>query len=224
MRLLAIPLLAAILSLSSCVVSGKNSAGKTPATPAPPPATAAAKPPTPPPPISTPQTEIQLPPPQAVSEAALATIPSIREQLPAAEEPENPAKPPGNRKPPVNATAPKPEQPPATPAGETPAPVQGPPTPPTTLPPEDQPLLQPVYTEEQRRRLWGELEKRKANIEATLRSMNQARMPADQKSMVDRIKSFINQAEDMARRGDFTSAEALLVRAEILAKELSGGR
>ena len=211
-RLLAIPLLA-IVAMSSCALSGKNAAGKAP-TPPPPPATAAAKPPAPPPPISTPQTEVQLPPPQPISEAALATIPAV------AKEPETEEKPPANRKPPAVATTPKSE----TPAAETPSAIQGPPAPPPTTPAEEQPRLQPVYTEEERRRKLAEVERRKGEIEITLRNMNQVRMPPDQKSVVDRILSFIGQAEDMAKRGDFRSAEALMVRAEILIKELSSGR
>jgi hypothetical protein len=220
-RLLTVPLLAAILALSSCVLSGKNAASKTPATPAPPPATAAAKPPSPPPPLSTPQTEIQLPPPQPVTAAALATIPAVLEELPAPE-PEPPAKPSAKSKPPAAASVPKPETP--APVAETPSAVQGPAAPATTPPAEEQPLLQPVYTEEERRRIWGELEKRKADIEAQLHGMNQNRMSADQKSEVERIRSFINVAEDFARRGDFRSAEALSGRAVILTKELASGR
>ena len=81
-RPLLIPLFAGILALSSCVLRGKNAAGKAPPAPAPPAQTAAAKPSAPPPPVSTPQTQVQLPPPQSVSPAALATIPPVREELP----------------------------------------------------------------------------------------------------------------------------------------------
>ena len=49
-------------------------------------------------------------------------------------------------------------------------------------------------------------------------------MSPEQKSVVARIHSFLDQAEDMAKRGDFRSAEALSDRAAILAKELAGGR
>jgi hypothetical protein len=220
---LAIPLLVAMLALSSCVPGGKNAAAKVPATPTPPVAATAAKPPAPPPPVSTPQTEIQLPPPQAISAAALATIPSVRVELPAPESTPA-AKPPAKTKPPANASTPKPEQPSSTPpAAETPSAVQGP-VPPVTTPAEEQPRLAPVYTEEERRRIWGELEKRKTDIEAMLRTMNPNRMSADQKNLVDRIHSFITLAEDTARRGDFRSADALSERAVILAKELASGR
>jgi hypothetical protein len=220
--LVAIPLLVAMLALSSCVLSGKDAARKVPATPTPPVAATAAKPPAPPPPLSTPQTEIQLPPPQAISAAALATIPSVREELPAAEETPA-AKPPAKTKPPATATTPKPEQPSPTPAAEAPSAVQGP-VPPVTTPAEEQPRLTPVYTEEERRRIWGELEKRKTEIEGILRTINPNRMSADQKNVVDRIHSFITLAEDTARRGDFRSADALSERAVILAKELASGR
>jgi hypothetical protein len=225
-RLLAIPLLAAILTLSACVLSGNNTA-KTPPAPAPPAATAAAKPAAPPPPLSTPQTQVQLPPAQSLSAAALATIPTLREELPAPEEPAAPAKPPVNRKPPAAAnstptTTPKPEQP--GPAAETPSPVQGPTPPAVTTPAEEQPRLTPVYTEEERRRIWGELEKRKTDIEAVLRVLSQRRISPDQKNLVERIRSFMTAADESARRGDFRSAEALADKAMILLRELTSGR
>ena len=220
-RLLTILLIAAILALSSCVMSGKNAASKTPATPAPPVATAAAKPPAPPPPLSTPQTDIHLPPPQSVSDAALATIPLARVELPAPEPDEPTAKPPAKSKQPAAVTATKPESP--APPAETPSPVQGPTAPTTTPAEQQQPLLQPVFPEEERRRIWGTLEKRKADIEAQL-GKNENRMSPEQKSVAARIHSFLDQAEDMAKRGDFRSAEGLSDRAAILAKELAGAR
>jgi hypothetical protein len=217
--LLFIPLFAAILVLSSCVMSGSKAAKTPPPTPATP--TAAAKPATPPPPVSTPQTQVELPPPQPVSPAALATIPPAREDLPT-QETEPPAKPP-TRKPAgpqqvTNAT--KPETPPA--AAETPPPVQGPPTAPVT--PVESQRLKPVYSEEERRRNMAELEKRKSDIESILSRLNQNRMSAEQKSVVERIRSFINIADESAKGGDFRAAEAFAERALIFARELASGR
>ena len=215
MRLL-IPLLAGILTLSSCVSRG-NKAAKTapaPVTPTP----AAAKPSAPPPPVSTPQTQVQLPPPQAVSPAALATIPPAREEQPAPE-PSQGSKPAVMRKQGSGNVAT------ITSTAETPAPAppQGPAAP-LTPPAEEQPRLQPVYTEEERRRVSAELERRKGEIEGLLRGVNQNNMSADRKSVVQRINSFMSQAEDHARRGDLRSAEALSERAVIFARELASGR
>jgi hypothetical protein len=224
-RLLLIPLLAGVFGLSSCVVGGGKSAAKTAPAPAAPAPTVAAKPPAPPPPLSTPQTQVQLPPPQQLSPEALATIPPVRAESPAPE-PSTPAtKNAGTRK----TTAPAGQTPPATKpdapvqTADTPAPAQGP-VAPATPQVDDQPLLAPVYTEEMKRRAWGELEKRKGEIEGSLRSINSNRLSADQKGMVDRIRSFISTAEEQAKRGDFRIAEALMDRAVILARELANGR
>jgi len=162
-----------------------------------------------------------------VSAAALLTIPPVREEELSTPEPAPPAKTQTPRKstaaPSQVSSPPKTEGPAQT--AETPAPIQGPATPPTTAPPaEEQLRLQPVYTDEERRRVWGELEKRKSDIEGLLKGINQNRMSADQKSVVERIHSFINVAEDSAKRGDFRSAEALSERALIFARELASGR
>jgi hypothetical protein len=167
---------------------------------------------------------VQLPPPQGVSPEALATIPPARGELPVPEPSQTATKPPVTKKSAAPAAQvappPKPEAP--AQAAETP-PAQGPATP--VLPPiEEPPRLTPVYTEEERRRIWAELDKRKTDIEGLLRGINQNRMSADQKSVVQRIHSFISVAEDSARRGDFRSAEALSERAVIFARELASGR
>lgn len=217
--LLAIPLLAAILSLSSCVLGGK-AAAKTPAVPAAPDATAMAKPAAPPPPVSSPQTEIQLPPAQPVSPEALATIDVVRPQAPAPD-PTPVAKPPANRR-----TTPAPTTAPANPPRQEPAATtETPAQPPAATPaPEEAPRLQPVYTEEERRRILAELERRKAEIEGLLKGVNQSRISADQRAVVDRIHSFQTVADEAAKRGDFRSADAISERALILAKELASGR
>jgi hypothetical protein len=161
-----------------------------------------------------------------VSPAALATIPPARAELPAPDTSQTSNKAAGNRKGPqipVQTPAAKPE--PTPQAAETPAaPVQGPPTPPVIPPADEQPRLQPVYPEEERRRIVAELERRKNEIESLLKGMNKNRMSADQRSVVDRVRSFINVAEDSAKRGDFRSADALSERALIFARELASGR
>src|SRR5207244_11138117 len=120
---------------------------------------------------------------------------------------------------PPTSQTPPPTKPEATQTAEPPA--LAPPV--TPQPTEEQIRLQPVYSEEERRRVLAELEKRKSDIEALLHGINR-RMSQDQKSVVERIRSFITVAEESAKRGDFRSAEALSERALIFARELASGR
>ena len=178
---------------------------------------AAVKPPAPRPPLSSPQTDIQLPPEQVITPEALASIqvpePPVPEPAPA------PKTPPSKKQAPV-ASAPKPE----TPAGtETPAPVNvGPVTP--SPPAEEPPKLQPVYGEEERRRIMAELDRRKNETEGLLRGLNQNRLSSEQRASVERVRSFIGVADDMVKRGDLHSADGFSMRALILARELASGR
>jgi hypothetical protein len=208
---LGISLLAAVMVLSSCDTLAKSSASKTPATPKPAAAVAQTQPPAPAPPISTPQTEIQLPPAQPVSNEALATIqPPPEPKAPEPAEPEPTTKPPTRRPPaprPAEATAPA-------------ATAETQPTPPA----EERPRLQPVYTEEERRRILGEIERRRGEIDGILRGINQSRVPSNQRGVIDSIHSFLSSCDDSAKRGDLRSAEALSERALLLARELASGR
>jgi hypothetical protein len=216
--LLAIPLITAILALASCEMHGKTAA-KTPPAPAPPIQSAAAKP-APPPLLSSPQTDVQLPPAQSISAEALASIEAVHEDLPAPE-PQPTAKPPVQARRPPPAPTPPPSNPPK-PEQSTEAPAPQPP--PATAPPEEAPRLQPVYSEEERRRILGLLDQRKREIDNLLRGVNPNRMSADQKAVVERIQSFQTTAEEAAKRGDLRSADSISERALILAKELASGR
>jgi len=217
--LAAVAVFAATLSLCSCILGGTKTP-KTPVTPAALDPNAAAKPAGPPPPLSSPQTDIQLPPEQTISPEALATIQVAPE--PPTPEPAPPAKPPQSKKPAPVAAAPKPEAP-ATSTVETPSPVPtGPATPSVT--PEEQPRLQPVYSEEEKRRILAELEKRKIETDSLLRGISQGRASGDQKTAVDRVRSFMSVADDAAKRGDLHSADAFSLRALVLARELVSGR
>jgi hypothetical protein len=211
-RLLHITLLIGLVTLPSCSLR-KKTAALPPPTPIQP---VVLTPPPAPQPLSTPQTRIQLPPEQAVSAEALATIPSVpveaRAQSAAAEPEAPPSKKPGS-------TAPSTAAQPAT-TGETPPAVQ------ETVPPagEVQPSLQPFYTDQERRRVGAKLESNKKEIDELLRPLTRNGMSADQKSVADRIHSFTEQADDSARRGDLRAAEGLSERGLILARELAGGR
>ena len=214
--LLAISLLAVMLALASCELGGKTAAAKTPPVPT---AVVAPPPPAPPTPISSPQTEIQLPPEQPVSQEALATIQvaPIEPKPPEAPQPEPPAKPTTRR----NAPAPQPKP-------ETPAPavadVPAPPPPAVQAPTEEPSRLQPVFTEEERRRILAEIEKRRGEIEGILHGVSQRRLSVSKRNVVTRIRSFMEVADDAARRGDLRSADSLWQRALILAQELASGR
>jgi hypothetical protein len=219
MRLLfLIPVFSAVLFLSSCILGGGTKTPRTPVAPAALDPAAAAKPPAPPAPLSSPQTDIHLPPEQVITPEALASIqvpePPVPEPAPA------PKTPPSKKQAPV-ASAPKPE----TPAGpETPAPVNvGPVTPPLPVA-EEPPKLQPVYGEEERRRILAELDRRRNETEGLLRGLNQNRLSSEQRASVERVRSFINVADDMVKRGDLHSADGFSTRALILARELASGR
>ena len=212
--LLAIPLLAACVGLASCELRGNTNAAKTPPTP-----TATAAPPpvaAPQAPISSPQTEIQLPAAQPISAEALATI----QTAPAQPKPPEPQPEPATR-PVTRRPAPAPAPPPKPTESAAPAEAQ-PALPPA--PAEEPPRLQPVYSEEEKRRILGEIEKRRGEIAGILRGINQRRLAAEKKSVIGRIHSFMDVADDAARRGDLRSADSLSQRAVILAQELASGR
>jgi hypothetical protein len=215
--LLVIPLAASLLLVVSCETGGKAATAKLPATP-PVPSATAAKPPTPPPPLSTPQTDVQLPPAQAPTPEALATI-QVVEELPSPAQPPA-AKPAARRPPATNAPPPKPETP-----ASTPAPAETPPAPPPNPPAaEEPPRLQRLYTEDEKRRVMADLERRKAEIDVLLKGISPGRLSADQKSVLDGIHSLLNSAESTAQHGDYSSADKLSARALFLAKELASGR
>jgi len=198
---------AILLAATACQFSGKAQAVKTPPAPVAVPAASAKPAPAPPEPLSTPQTDVQLPPPQPVSPEALATIQPTPEPAP-----EPPVPPPA--KPVRKQTAAKPE--PAAPAQEPPA---------AAVPPAEEPIrLQTVLTDDQRRRIAADLDSRKAQITTFLRQVNPRRSSTHQKNMAENVRSLLKVAEDAAKRGDMTSADSLSERALILARELANER
>jgi hypothetical protein len=209
--LLAIVVISAAL-LASCELRAKNKAAKTPPTPAV--TTAEAKPAAPPPLLSVPQTDVQLPPAQPLTPEAIATIQTRPEVV----LPEPPPLPKttvraATKPAPPPAPAPKPEvvPPPAEPPVATP-------------PPEEQVRLQPVYSEEEKRRILGDIERRKGEIENLTRPLSSRRLTTEQRTMLERIRSFLAVVDDAARRGDLRSADSLSERALIFARELGSGR
>jgi hypothetical protein len=186
-------------SLSGCVLAGKPGLkAKTPAAvkPAGPPApVVATSPPPPPAPLSTPQTNVQLPDPQPISPEALATT------LPTEEPAAPPA--PAAAKPPQRRTA----------APSTP------PAPPVTPEPEREPLQEVVPP--------NELSKLREETASGIRDARQRIAQVElrpvsrqQRNSIDRIASFIRQADEMDRLGNYRQASELANKALALAREL----
>ena len=122
--------------------------------------------------------------------------------------PEKPETPPPQR---VSRRVPAgPQKPEPEPEAETPAPA---------APPEQGPI-QPILTGEEQRRLKSAIEERKKTINERL-SRATGRQSAHDRSLVERIKSFLQQCSEAELRGDFSQADALSERAAVLAQELS---
>ena len=84
--------------------------------------------------------------------------------------------------------------------------------------------LQAVLTEEQRKRILADLDRRKSEITSLVRQINSRRQTQHQKNVVENVNSLLKVAEDAAKRGDMTSADKLSERALILAQELANER
>lgn len=192
-------------SLAGCAASGK---AKTP-TPAPivsKPAAAAAPPP-PPPPLSTPQTQVDLPRPQVVSEAALSpdTLPAVVEVVEPA--PKSVPQPPRNRT----------QQPPAT------SPAAGPPA---AAPAEtSSPQFGEIIPEAQIKRFKEEAQSRRRETQQILDQLGRRpQLNTTQQRVVTDIKSFLTSSQEAEARGDVKLASALAENARILAKDLTNAK
>jgi hypothetical protein len=206
-------LLVLVVSLCGCSLRGKKAAAATtPATPKPVVATAPAPPPEP---LSIPQTQVHLPPPQPVSEAALATIsePAVIEL------PEPPNTRPVRRV--TSATPPPGPKPESLPATAGPAP---PPAPQATPSEAERPRIQELVSPAEQKELTESVTARKRDIQQKL-DQTVARGPTShEKSLMNRIRSFVKLSDDAVSRGDLRQADALAERAQILSRELQGGR
>jgi hypothetical protein len=187
------------ISLSGCIFARKPKVVK--ASPPPPRPAAAPAPPPLPQPLSIPQTNVQLPPAQPLSPEALATT-LPREETPSAPVP---VRTPPRR--PPSASAPRPEV--VVPA---PAPV----TPPT----EERPPIQEVLSAEEKKRLADEADARSRDALHLVGQLPTQRLNRTQQSIVDRVMSFVKQADEAKKRGDMRQASELAGRALLLAKEL----
>ena len=197
MKLILIGLVTLLLtSLTGCTLFPT----KQPVTP--PPAPAPPKPVAPEPPLSIPQTTAQLPTPQPVNPDAIPPAPAPQ---PTAEKTE--------AAPPRPAKRPPPQKPETTQEAEQPAPQPAPAETAETAP------FQPILSPQEQARLKNSIESRRREIGDRLLKNSKNPSPHD-KSLMDRISSFVDLSAKAEQRGDFTQADALLERASILAKEL----
>jgi len=195
------------LVLAGCVLRGKPKTAKaTP--PAPKPPAAAVAPPPPPPILSIPQTQVVLPPSQPVKPEALETVPVVQPP-----ETPSPVRLPRPRPAPP-AAQPKPEnQPPAQPAAQTPPP-----------PETERPPVQPIVPGEDLKKLQESAQARRREAGLLLAGAQGRRLSQQERDLVRRTQSFLNQSEQAESRGDMRQADALAERAQVLARELQSGR
>jgi hypothetical protein len=193
---LSAPIAAALLAIATagCVRHAQPQA----AVPAVPVAVPVAVPPEP---LSAPQTRVQLPPPQALNPEALVLAPAPQTPPPAAP-PAQPAAPAVRRAP---APPPKPDPPPAAPEPARPS-------------------IREVLPEAQRSQLQVDAANSRQRIRAWLDSTRSEPIAGQAKLTRDRIQSFLKASSDAERRGDLREAVQLAERAEILIREMQGGR
>jgi hypothetical protein len=185
-----------IVQLAGCTLHNKKQAAAPP-----PPKPAAVAPPAPEPQqLSVPQTSVVLPSPQPVNPDA---IPPVKAAAPATDRADAPS---------VSQRIPHRTSRPATaeaePETEAPAAAAA-----------EQPAFQAILSPEEQKRIAGNIETRKKEINERLERAK--RLPGTNQSLVERIHSFVAQSDGAQQRGDYTQADSLSERALILARELS---
>jgi hypothetical protein len=192
--------LALAVLLAGCFLQGKQPVARTtPAAPAP-----AAKSAAPSQPLSAPQTQVELPPPQPVSDAALAAGEASQE----APEPATPPRP-------VRRNPGPPAINPARP--ETPAP------PAATEEPARAPI-QEVLSADESKRLQDSAAQCKREIRRLVEQARLRRLNNHELSAVARIEGMVKLSDDAEAKGDMREADALAERALVLAKDLDSER
>jgi hypothetical protein len=159
----------------------------------------------PPPPLSVPQTRVELPKPQPIDPAALATeaAPPEPEAPPAAVPPSRPRR----VNPPTGQPVSQPVSPPAA----------------VTPPLETREPVEEIITPAEIKRLLESAQARRREANQILDQFAR-RMNATQQKLADTIRSFLTLSEEAEKRNDPRQADALAERAQILAKELQSGR
>lgn len=131
---------------------------------------------------------------------------------------------------PPTPTTTQPQLPPPTPTEEQPKPPVrrptprttpiGPATPPSNVPaPNQPPRLGTLLTPEQERQFNTDIDRSLRRAQASLHSIGNRQLTADQHERVVQVESFIQQAQ-AARKSNLTGAKSLAERAEVLARDL----
>ena len=193
------------IPLAGCVLGGKpTTVAAAPAPPKP------AVPPPPPEPLSIPQTQVELPAPQALNPDALNTTPQ-EEPRPQAQ-----TKPAPQTSRPPRAPTPQPRATDTQPPASTPEPAAEQPAEPARAP------IHEIMPDAERNRLRDEAH---GHQEETRKLLREAKpKTANQKRAKDEINLFLKQSEEAENAGDMRMAESLAERAHILAKELESGK
>jgi len=186
--------------LTGCSLRGHKQAA------VPPPPKPAAQQPGPEPQLSIPQTSVNLPAAQNVNPGAIPPAPPVQHTTEEkAEAPPDTKKPVRRAGPAAGATKPEPE------------PEQAPPPAETAV--VEQPPFQPILSSAEEKRLQDAIAERRRDIAGRLARVKRGLSEHDQ-GLVDRINSFLKLSADAAERRDYTQADALCERAQILAREL----
>jgi hypothetical protein len=204
------------LSMTGCVINKKQQAKiVTPPPPAPKPAPPALRPE----PLSIPQTQTQLPSPQPISPEALATVQSPP-QTPEAQPAPATSGRPARRTGPVAGPKPGSAVGPAV-AGQSNAAQAAPPAAP---PPDAEPraTVQEIVPPAELKQLQESVATHRQETRKVLEAAQAHRLTYEQRGLVARIQSFLQQSEEAEKRNDWRQANTLAERAQVLAKELTG--
>ena len=157
----------------------------------------------PPPALSIPQTRVELPQPQPVDPAALAT-----ETIPP--EPPPAAAPARSRRgiPAVSPAAGQPASPPAAAASPT----------------EPRETVQEIISPAELKRLHDRAQGRRRETNQILDQLGRRPKTSAQQNVEATIRSFLALSEEAEKHNDLRQADALAERAQILAKELQSGK
>ena len=188
---------AMLVGLVGCAARAKPiAASATPATPAPPQQ-----------PLSAPQTQVDLPRPQAFDPDSLATAPP-------------PAAPPAE--PPAPSMPAKPAQQQHSNTGVRPKPETPPPVENTTPPPRQQ--IQEILPANVQQRLRASAGEHRRQAQQLVAEAQRHNLTAQQQALVTRIYQFLKSSDDAETSGDLRSADDFAGRAHTLAKELQSGK
>lgn len=157
-------------------------------------------------PLSTPQTAVRLPPSQPIPPGAAPPEP----------EPPRPAAVPESE---------APVQPAAPPSRTRPAPVAAGPRSAAPSPPQVRsspaPQLRPLLTPEEEQDLRRRIDRSLASAEQSLARARREPVHKDRQAAAERVRAFIEQAQQARRQGDLVRARSLAERAELLASDLA---